>query len=309
MIGMEAFATYVPQKRSSVKELATELSLSGEEQARLQEYGFAHVAVEPKRQLHHLLVQAAQLLFHKRPEIVSQIGAILCTHAFLTNFPYLFDPLTQLQQEYGLDHLPKITFAQMNCASSDLLLFLARRWLEAHPDVPGALLLIGDKVFIPKHRYLKDSTISGDAAAAVFLSRHAHQHRILHTSIQTEATVFNSVRSDPKEWKWFQATFPLGLVKIIRSSLIACRLEAEQLRWIFPNNINEVTWNTVAKALHLPREKFYYPTLSTVGHAQNVDNLLNLQAAKTNGLLTTGDYYATLSLGMGSAFGCTIFQF
>ncbi|GIQ69345.1 hypothetical protein DUZ99_17235 [Xylanibacillus composti] len=309
MIGWIDFACYVPEARSSIRSMKTELGLT-EEQLRVltDDYGLRQVAVEPRLRADHMMAQAGRMVARRNPEQLRHVDWILHTHTFNPFTPFLVEPLSDFQREWGLEGAKVRSVSQMNCASLDLLFYTAKLLLE-HKRAKAVLLLAADKMFLPNSRYLQDSTVSGDAAAAVLLSRDAHEHRLVSSAIHSDATLYNSVLAEPREFEWFQRSFYVGLVKIMRQALKHAGLAIDQLAYIFPANVNQTAWIRVASALGIPRETFYFPTLPEIGHAHNADPLLNLEAALQNQILRKGDYYATLTVGMGSTFGCTVFQY
>ncbi len=309
MIGWNEIACYVPPMRRSVHSMKEELRLTDHELDMLTtDYGLHQVAVEPVKRVDEMITEAGRLLAERMPEKLAQADWILHTHTFNPFVPFLIEPLAEFQREWGLERAKIRCLTQMNCASLDLLFYVAKQLLKQQ-RAEKILLLAADKMFLPSSRYLQDSTVSGDAAAAVLLSRNTSQHIVLSSAIHTDATVYNSVQSEPREFEWFQKSFYFGLVKIVRQALKQAGLTIDQLAFIFPANVNKVTWQRIADALGIPKERFYFPTLAHIGHAHNADPLLNLEAALHEGLLRQGDYYATLTIGMGSTFGCTIFRY
>ncbi|WP_164931544.1 3-oxoacyl-[acyl-carrier-protein] synthase III C-terminal domain-containing protein [Longirhabdus pacifica] len=312
MVGLQQIACYVPEKKVNVSAFLP-LSTSQTQSEMMEEkvisqYGLHHIAVEEELTVHEMIEKAAATVLQKHAGTEEPITWILHTHTFHPFTPYLVDPISSIQLDWGLENAKVRCIAQMNCASIDMLLQFANRLLLQEQQ--GAILLLcADKMIIPDSRYLKDSTVSGDAAAAMILSSQSEHHQLLASVIQCDASLYHSVQSDPADFAWFQQSFYMGLVKILRRGVKQAGIQLSQLTFIFPSNVNELTWRSIASACEMDDDVFYYPTMREVGHAHNADPLLNLQHALTHQALKKGDYYATLTVGMGSTFGCSVFQY
>ncbi|MFD2673344.1 3-oxoacyl-[acyl-carrier-protein] synthase III C-terminal domain-containing protein [Marinicrinis sediminis] len=306
--GIVDTACYVPAERIRLSDMQAELQISPSELHRLMdEHELDTIAVETKHNVVEMMEQAANELLTRHWKMADSIDCILYTHTFNPLAPFLYDPLARIQQRWPLSHVPVQALTQLNCASMDLLFSAARQRFE-RTEARSILLLAADKMYMPNSRYLQDSTVSADGAAAVLLSRQQPVNRLLASCVHAEASVYNSVRSSPERFAWFQQTFSFGLIKLLRRTAAQAQLDLSQLKWIFPANVNEGTWRRVSEGSQLPLERFYFPLLSRIGHAHNADPILNYQHALRKGVLQDGDYYATLSVGMGSTFGCSIFQ-
>ncbi|MBO8162745.1 MAG: hypothetical protein H0Z34_03370 [Brevibacillus sp.] len=310
MIGIEAMGCYVPHHRLHLKELQHELRIDNRTLHRLLwERKLEYIAIEQDHTAAGMLAKAADNLLAGKKLTADDVGLILLTHTLNPFAPYLVDPLGKWRQQNGFADTLTFAAAQLNCASIHLLLHLADRWLRAHSQRTGVLLLAGDKMFIAEERCLDDSFVAGDAAVAVYLSRHAKRNRLIHSFIVGEATIYDGPASPPAAYAWYQQSFVYGLIKMVQTALNECRLSPQQIRYIFPSNLNETTWLRVAHALDLPHDRFYYPTLKELGHCHNADPILNLARALVERLLQPGDYYLTLTAGMGGTFGCSLFQY
>ncbi|UFJ43259.1 hypothetical protein LOK74_08035 [Brevibacillus humidisoli] len=310
MTGIEAIGSYVPEQRCHLRELQSEVRISATQVDRLlYDHKLAFIAIEPRQTAASMMTAAADSLLANHDVQPTNIGQILFTHTLNPFAPYLYDPLSEWRLSRQLHEAQTMSAAQMNCASINLLFFLANQWLQQTPSSPGVLLMTADKMFIPQERYLLDSSMAGDAAVAVYLTRDAKRSRLIRTFLHSEATIYDGPASSPADYALFQQTFTFGLIKLLRTALRGCRLDPEQIRCIFPSNLNQTTWLRVARALNMPHELFYYPTLSEVGHCHNADPILNLERGLAENLLRPGDYYLILTAGMGGTFGCSVFQY
>lgn len=310
MIGMQALQTYVPAQLVPLTEMSDLLKVTPEQVGQLRdEFKLDRIAVEPTLLVHEMMHQTAVQLIEKNEINPEDIGLILFTHSMPQFTPFLFDPFARLRKQYGLVDIQVFSIGQLNCASLDMLFLMAQQYLKQRTDGRGVLLLFGDKMFFQTFRYLKESTVMGDAAAAAYLSPNTAACWILGSTVQVDATIFEGEDASPEDFMWFQRTLSLGLVKALRTTLQKCGLNIHQMSLIFPGNINDKIWLKVSGLLKIPQETFYYQTMKDIGHAHNVDCLLNLEAAVREQRLKRGDYFATLTVGMGNTFGCTIFQY
>lgn len=307
MPGLDYVSSYIPAWRPSLSRHATELGVEMQMLAELPDgHGLDCIAVEQTLRVHDMAAAAADRLLQSVSEDKHRIGLLLCTSTFPAFTPDHYDAFGQLQTRWGLEHVPVRFVSQMNCASIDLLLRIAANASRhLHRSV---LLLAADKMILPHSRYLRNSTISADAAVAGLIAYPGRRNKIIASVLRSDATLYHSMLAPEQEYEWFQNTFILGLVKVLHTALAEANIAPRELSLVMPSNINRVVWEQVALASGLPASMFFCPTLPLVGHAHNADPLLNLEAAQQQQRLRPGDWFATLTVGMGSTFGCTIFR-
>ncbi|MBK5345627.1 hypothetical protein JFU18_27990 [Bacillus sp. TH22] len=308
-IGIQGIGIYVPNNRVNLKELASTLYLSENElDVLMNTHHLKEVAVETEKNANEMLIAAIEnLMLHNKIDS-TDVGLILFTHTILQFSPFLSEPLLAIKDQFGFHNAHSMSVANLNCAGMDFLLSLSHTWLLNNNHAKSVLILTSDKTFVKDFRYLKESSVMGDAACAVLVSKGSQQNQIIASNINVDATIFNGEASAPEEFDWFLKSVSTGIIKNLKSLLKDANFNSDDITLIIPSNINFPTWSNIGKILKIPIEKFYFPTLSNTGHAHNSDPILNLHHAIYSKKIHPGDYYVTLTAGIGGTFGCTLFK-
>ncbi|CAM4262677.1 hypothetical protein BAMA_04640 [Bacillus manliponensis] len=308
-IGIQGIGTYVPEKRVHLKQLANTLQLSDSDlNLLLHTHQLSNIAIEDEKNAEEMLVSAIEnLLLHEDID-PAEVGLILFTHTILQFSPFLSDPFLHIKEQFGFCNAQSMSVSNLNCSGMDFLFSISHKWLSNNPDEKSVLLLTSDKTFVEDFRYLKESSVMGDAASAILISKTADKNKIIQSQINVDATIFNGEASSPKEFDWFLKSVSTGIIKNFRALLKKCDMDNNDISLIIASNVNVPTWNNIGKILKIPIENIYFPTLKDIGHAHNSDPILNLQHALHRKKLSKGDYFVTLTAGIGGTFGCTLFQ-
>jgi len=70
-----------------------------------------------------------------------------------------------------------------------------------------------------------------------------------------------------------------------------------------------LSWYQVAAAIHMPIEKIYLKNISKTGHCFGSDPFINLKDGISAGLISPGDYYLLVTVGLGATFSAILFQY
>lgn len=309
-IGIQGIGTYVPEKRVHLKQLANTLQLSDSElDLLLNTHHLSKIAVEDEKNAEEMLIAAIENLLLAHEDVdPADVGLILFTHTILQFSPFISDPFLHIKDRFGFCNAQSMSISNLNCSAMDFLLSISHKWLLNNPDKKSVLLLTSDKTFVEDFRYLKESSVMGDAASAILISKTANRNTIIQSEVNVDATIFNGEASSTKEFDWFLKSVSTGIIKNLRSLLKKCDMDISDIDLILASNVNVPTWKNISKILKVPDENIYFPTLKDIGHAHNSDPILNLQYAMDENKLSKGDYFITLTAGMGGTFGCTLFQ-
>src|SRR5205085_6576936 len=138
---LEAVATYLPDERVPIEDLAGQLGLTAMQIKVFRRFhGFAEVRRDRDGSLLDLLDGALRALdaLRGREHLVRYV---LYARSFAVGAPYPENPLHDVCRRHGLRHASAFTVAHQACASGLLAIDMAGRLLAAEPD-PDALALV-----------------------------------------------------------------------------------------------------------------------------------------------------------------------
>jgi 3-oxoacyl-[acyl-carrier-protein] synthase III len=305
---IEAVATYLPDRRIPVAELAELLGLT-ERQVTIFErfYRLTEVRWDTEASLIDLLLAATDRLTELQGQ-EHRVRYVLHARAFPVVVPFPFNPLQELCRRRGLGHAQAFTVTQQSCATGLLAVDLAGRLLAASGDPDAlALVLAGEKAFTRDSRLLPDTTIFSEGASACLVRHNGPGDRLLSYASQPRG----DFDGEPDEVAVpFQQEYQACMVGVIQSALAAADLNLDEVSLILPHNVNLITWRRLAKRLGVPTSRVLLDNVLTAGHVFCVDAFLNFQTARDRGLLRPGDRYvvAAAGAGLGATFSAMVFE-
>jgi 3-oxoacyl-[acyl-carrier-protein] synthase-3 len=284
MTALDAVATYLPDERIRIEDLAGQLGLTAMQVKVFRRYhGLAEVRWDRGGSLLDLLLAAAARLDALRGR-------------------------EHLCARLGIGHSVAFTVSHQSCATGLLAIDLAGRLLDAEPD-PEALVLVlaGEKAFTLESRLLPETSIFGEGSSACLVRRTGPRDRLLAYAAAMRGE-FDS--DDPEAALRFQREYPESLAGTIRAAVAAAGLELADLALILPHNVNVVSWQRLCKRLGVPVARVLLDTIPSTGHVFCADAFLNYRHAVANGRLRPGDRYlmAAAGAGRGATFSAMVFE-
>jgi 3-oxoacyl-[acyl-carrier-protein] synthase III len=308
MTSIEAVATYLPERRIPVGDLAGMLDLTPRQVTIFERfYRLTEVRWDTEASLLDLLLAATDRLTELRGR-EDRVRYVLHARAFPVVVPFPHNPLHELCRRRGLGHAQAFTVTQQSCASGLLAIDLAGRLLAAtgEPDAL-ALVLAGEKAFTLDSRLLPDTTIFSEGASACLVRHGGSRDRLLAYATQPRGD-FDGEQSEVAVR--FQHEYQACMVAVIEAALDHAGLTLDQIGVILPHNVNLVTWRRLAKRLGVPAERVLLDNMLTAGHVFCVDAFLNYQTARERGRLRPGEKYliAAAGAGLGATFSAMVFE-
>lgn len=187
------------------------------------------------------------------------------------------------------------SLAMNHCATGITALSLAQDVLQ-----PGetALIIIGEKAYHPRIRLIADTTIMGEAAAALLVGREKSGIEVLGTRSDHDGRWAVS-RGHPGEGSVFDRDYVEFVENHIRVALNQFSLSADDIGLILPHNVNTISWMTVARRLGLPLARIFLQNTGTYGHCFGADPFINAVDAIACGKAAPGSLALMVSVGMG----------
>lgn len=306
-----AIQLYLPEFTASVTELAATareigMEFSVERERRLQdEYGFKKVPLEAEgMRLTDMISKVCTPLLRWAMATGRRVDRILLVRT-LDSYWQDEHPLREVRIQ-GAVGVPIHSLSQHNCASVHVGLMTAEALLSSG-TADGIMMITTDKAYHPSLRQLPHSLL-GDAAAAAYLSNSPGEHELLAINCRVNPSIYAGYRSPVHELAWEETTYLFRIRQLIRDTLRSAGMSIRELRMIIGNNVNRSTWRHLASMMGEEEELWYTDTIAQFGHLHCSDIWFNIQHAIQAGRLREGDYYLTVSVGLGS-LGCSIHQY
>ena len=194
------------------------------------------------------------------------------------------------------------------CASGLLAVDLAGRLLAAAPPDALALVLTGEKAFTGEARFVPETSMFGEGAAACLVAAPATADGCSPMSARLRGEFDGELEEVAGE---FQRVYHRRYSA--RPSPAPSRRPGSP--WttstvILPHNVNVVAWQRVCKRIGYPLERVLLEHVADYGHVFCADAFLNHRTAVQRGLLRPGDRYviAAAGAGRGATFSAMVFE-
>jgi 3-oxoacyl-[acyl-carrier-protein] synthase III len=311
MTALDAVATYLPERRVPIDELAGRLRLSSMDVRLFKRYhGLGQVGREPEGGVLDLLLAATAGLDALRGR-ENQVRYVLYARATPVVVPYPFNPLHDLCRTLGLDHAQAFTVTHQSCASGLLAIDLAGRLLAGHEgdtaSEPLALVLAGEKAFTRDAELLPETSIFGEGASACLVSRQGSRDRMLSYACEVRGE-YDGEHADVAAR--YQRDYQGHMATVILAAADRAGVDLADISLILPHNVNRVSWHQLCRRMGFPIDRVLLDNVPTSGHVYCADAFINYRTACERGLLRRGDRYlvGAAGAGRGATFSAMIFQ-
>lgn len=308
-------SSYIPDNKVEVEDIAkmiqdVNISFSDIDVNRFkEELGFEYIPIEEKLSLEDMVYGSCRPTVEQLKKENKPIDYIIFVKTSQVSW-HEQNIFRKLIHEFNLTESRTFSVGQQNCASIHTALLLIQNLMNSNSDIRGVLLVTGDKAFHPSLRRIPDSLL-GDSAVCCYVSNEEKTgiHRINIVQNDVDAVTYNGVNSTQDQLAWFNTTYYFAIRQLIRKVLRDAQLSLDQISLIVGSNANYLTWVKVAEVLNCSIDKFYTSTIRKVGHLYCGDILHNIESVNQEKILQPGDYYLTLTVGLGGTYGCALHQY
>jgi 3-oxoacyl-[acyl-carrier-protein] synthase-3 len=305
---LEAVATYVPDQRVPIEDLAEELGLTATQVKVFKRFlGLADVRRDPGGTLLDLLLAGASRLDALRGR-EHQVRYVLHARATTVVTPYPVNPLHELCRVLGLDHAIAFAVNHHGCATGLLALDMAGRLLAAETDPDAlALVLTGEKAFTHDAQLMPGISVFGEAAAACLVRSAGSRDRLLAYCTSVHGEFAGRFTDDPDLAARYERVFPPSLAEAILTAVARAGLDLDEISLILPHNVNLMSWRRSCRRIGFPVERVLLDNIPLIGHAFCADAFINYATAVERGLLHPGDRYLIVAAG-GATFSAMVYE-
>ncbi|WP_407322072.1 3-oxoacyl-[acyl-carrier-protein] synthase III C-terminal domain-containing protein [Dickeya ananatis] len=306
MLGhIEAIEIAFPPDIQSLDDVAQEVGLSRLDIRMFDRfYGLRRFHGGPGT-LDDLLTPVIDQIQHNQPQAFAAISHVV--HCHTVPCVRVFD--TASLTPSWLKRFPRQTeFASLtmgHCATP----LTAAEWLLRQLS-PGAfgLMLIGEKAFHPRVKLIKDTTLMGEAACAVLLTRNGNGPAILSRYTGQDGRFSIQQGADEHETSDFGQHYVDFTRQHLQAALDKAGITMDRVNWIAPHNVNLASWHRLAQLMHFPREKIFLENIPRYGHCFGADPFINLHQLQQQQRLHKGDTVLLVSVGLGATYSSLLIE-
>ncbi len=305
MTTIESAAAVVPETSVSLAELAGQFRL---EPAQVQAYGrfmgFDRIALADQDLGDMLLAAARQAVDGVDP---ASVRYLVYAHTMAQTAPPGLNLVQQLRDRLGLPRATAFSMTQQSCATGLSAISLTAR-LIARTTAQRALVVSGEHVFTPAVRFIPGVAVIGDGASACLVGPAGD--RLVAAQFRTLGEFYQGVALTPADdlYHEYHRRYAVTFADVIDKALRAASLRIADVALIVPQNVNRMSWKTVAKRLRIPLDRLYLDTLPRIGHLNCADPIVNLVSARRAGRIAPGDHYVLAASGIGAVFAALVLQ-
>jgi 3-oxoacyl-[acyl-carrier-protein] synthase-3 len=298
MLSIIDLSVAFPAREQPIEGAAAQLALTPTELKMFKRfYGFESFHIDDNQPLVELLDTAMSGLTARHPRLRTDLHILAHCHTISDIGTAGTDPLYWLRDRHLAGSTEVMSLTMNHCAIGVSMLMFLDAFLP--PDGLG-VLLIGEKAFHRTIRLIENTSIMGEAAAAILVGRGDGILTYLggHTTHEGGFSIISG-RPGGGSQVGFGAAYYEFMVTHIREVLAKYHGGFDDVRYVFPHNVNEASWRRIASALGTSPNKIYLQNLPRYGHCFGADPFVSVLNALEDGTLAIGDTVLLISAGLG----------
>ena len=258
MLSIEEASYFVPKTRLRIEESLERFSLK-KMQARVLStfYGLNEIPCAEGMSVVELIRKPIEDLLFKTEIKKSQIKYVIHAHTANVITRFGRSVIREAVKELGLDGAVVFGTSLNNCASTLNAFEIAEVLLGTQDETAKAIIVTGERAFTPTVQVIPNTSITGDAAAAVLIGLHGKRDQMIHLEIKTAGKFHRGIWLTTEEAQTFEKEYVPLLSETILNAIKNARLELSDIKLILPHNVNLISWEKTAKALNFPFNKIY----------------------------------------------------
>jgi 3-oxoacyl-[acyl-carrier-protein] synthase-3 len=287
-----------PGREQLVEDAAARLTLTPNELKMFKRfYGFESFRIDDNQPLIELLDTAMSGLTARHPRLRTDLQILAHCHTVSDVATVGTDPLDWLRGRHVAASTEVMSLTMNHCAIGVSMLMFMDAVLP--PDGLG-VLLIGEKAFHRTIRLIENTSIMGEAAAAILIGRGDGILKYLggHTTHEGGFSIISG-RPGGGSQVGFGAAYYDFMVTHIQEALAKYHLGIDDVRYVFPHNVNEDSWRRIAISLKTSPDTIYMQNIRRYGHCFGADPFVNVLNSLEEGSLAIGDTVLLISAGLG----------
>ena len=309
MTAIEAVASYLPDQRVPVEDVAARLGMTSMQVRLFKRFlGLAEIRLDPQGSLLDLLLDGVSRLEELRGR-EHLVRYVLHARVMPVVVPYPLNPLHELCRMLGLSRAISFTVTHQACATALLAIDIAGRLLTADGEQDAlALVLTGEKAFTRDAQLVPGISMFGEAAAACLVRSDGPRDRMLAYASSTRGEFFGRLDDRPGMAIRFEEAYPASLAGVIHAAVAQAGVRLDEISLILPHNVNALSWRKLCRRIGFPIDRVLLDNVPVTGHAFCSDSFINYTTAAGRGLLQPGDRYLIAAAGLGATFSAMVVE-
>ncbi len=309
MLYINDASCYIPDSYLDVEQAGELLGLSREHiKVYKKIYGIEKIPTARDLPFAEFIRRPVEKLLEKNKIRKADIKYLIHCHTAKVINPFGYSIVRKIKKDLQLESAVAFGASINNCASTISSLDLLSHVL-ANDKKSKAILVCGDYAFTPVLQCIPNTSILGDASAAVLLGRAGKKNQLISIATRIHGKYAKGIWLSPDEVNEFEKTYAEALSSAILEAIHKASLTKEQIKIIIPHNVNVHSWKRVAEVLQLPVEKIYLKNIKKYSHCFGSDIFINYSTANSEKVFSPGDYYVMATVGLGAVFSAAVFQY
>lgn len=308
MFGIIDVESYIPATMSSIIDRCDDIGIDPV-QAKIFEriYKLPQISVANEASMLDFISKPIEKLQTKYPDIHKTTKIIIYAHTSTMICTYGKSVVRSVQQKFGFKDAVVIGTTMNKCAASIHAIGVAKQYLTKREKNATAIIITGEICYSEKVRLIPNTSVAGDACAAILLSNNSRHGLLAHNTI-VDGFYARGVWLQPDEIASYDKQYISRVSNIIKEGLKANKLSLSDIDLLLPHNINVPSWLKVSKELGISSEQIYLDNIPRIGHTLGADVFINLQSALSDHRIHKGNKTFMFSVGLGACYGYAILQ-
>lgn len=309
MLYMNDASYYIPDTYLDVEQAGEILGLSKEHiKVYRKIYGIEKIPAAHGMPFVEFITQPVEKLLATNNINKTDIKYLIHCHTAKVINPFGYSIVRKIKQHLQLESAVALGTSVNNCASTIASLDLLAHVLP-NDKKSKAIVVCGDYAFTPVLQCIPNTSILGDASAAILLGRQGSVNKLISISTKIEGKYAKGIWMSPEDANEFEMNYAKTLSATILDAIQKANLTKEQIKIIIPHNVNIHSWKRVANLLEIAAEKIYLKNVRKYSHCFGADIFINYVSAKDEQIFVSGDYYVMATVGLGAVFAAAVFQY
>ncbi|OSM95650.1 3-oxoacyl-[acyl-carrier-protein] synthase III C-terminal domain-containing protein [Lonsdalea populi] len=270
-------------------------------------YGLRQFPHDKHQDLTGLITPALRNIVQRHAAIVDKIRLCVHCHTIPSVTPFGAPILSSLVSQIVGEHVEYAGYTMSHCATGLVALEQIATWLG---DEEYALVIIAEKAFHPRVQLIADTTIMGEAACVLLVSRRPGPVRLLSTTTTRDGRFsLNSGHFTDTSPGLFPHIYTDFVCRHMSESLKHAGLGFNDIAYIAPHNVNLSSWKEIERTLSLQVGKIVMENIPLYGHCFGADPFINLQHLIKTRQIKPGDKALLISIGLGVTAASAIVEY